>query len=93
LNPACFTAPKLELGLESASTIYGPGVIDFDMAVQKEFAVKSASAFSPNRRLQRVQSTNFLYKATELQLLPQTNGIVTVSYLTTRLWAAIPAAS
>jgi hypothetical protein len=42
LNLACFTAPQPgSLGLESGvNFLYQPGLINFDMALQKEFAVK-----------------------------------------------------
>jgi hypothetical protein len=42
LNTACFFAPRPgSLGLESGMNwLYAPGLINFDMALQKEFAVK-----------------------------------------------------
>ncbi len=42
LNAACFRAPSPgSLGLESGiNSLYGPGLINFDASVQKEFAVK-----------------------------------------------------
>ena len=42
LNTACFTAPQPgSLGLESGvNWLYAPGLIDFDMSLQKEFAIK-----------------------------------------------------
>jgi hypothetical protein len=42
LNAACFFAPQLgSLGLETGiNWLYQPGLIDFDMSLQKVFAVK-----------------------------------------------------
>jgi hypothetical protein len=42
LNMACFTAPQAgSLGLESGvNFLYQPGLINFDMALQKQFSVK-----------------------------------------------------
>jgi hypothetical protein len=42
LNAACFKAPQPgSLGLESGiNSLYGPGSIDFDLSVQKEFTAK-----------------------------------------------------
>ena len=42
LNAACFTAPQPgSLGLESGiNSLYGPGLINFDMSLQKEFNIK-----------------------------------------------------
>jgi len=42
LNTACFTAPQPgSLGLESGvNWLYAPGLINFDMSLQKEFAIK-----------------------------------------------------
>src|SRR5215472_766586 len=42
LNPACFFAPSPgSLGLESGiNFLYAPGAVNFDMAIQKEFAPK-----------------------------------------------------
>src|SRR6185503_17663860 len=47
LNPACFNAPMPgSLGLESGiNYLYAPGILNFDMAVQKEFAVKERVHF------------------------------------------------
>jgi hypothetical protein len=47
LNTACFFAPQPgSLGLESGiNWLYAPGLIDFDMALQKEFAVKERLRF------------------------------------------------
>jgi hypothetical protein len=47
LNLACFTAPQPgSLGLESGvNFLYQPGLINFDMALQKEFAVKERLRF------------------------------------------------
>jgi hypothetical protein len=82
LNPACFTAPKPgSLGLESGiNYLYGPGVINFDMAVQKEFSVKERVHFQFRIDAFNVfNHTNFSgYNATlNFNSFPQTNGIVT----------------
>ena len=47
LNPACFFAPSPgSIGLESGiNFLYGPSVVNFDMALQKEFAVKERVHF------------------------------------------------
>ena len=47
LNIACFTAPQPgSLGLESGiDSLYQPGLINFDMALQKQFAVKERLRF------------------------------------------------
>jgi hypothetical protein len=47
LNPACFTAPKPgSLGLESGvNWLYNPGLIQFDMSVQKQFSVRERLRF------------------------------------------------
>lgn len=47
LNSACFVAPQPgSLGLESGlNWLYYPGYIDFDMSLQKEFAVKERLHF------------------------------------------------
>jgi outer membrane receptor protein involved in Fe transport len=47
LNPACFVAPSPgSLGLESGvNFVYGPGGVNFDMSLQKEFAVKERLRF------------------------------------------------
>jgi hypothetical protein len=47
LNPACFFAPAPgSLGLESGlNFLYGPSVLNFDMALQKEFSVKERVHF------------------------------------------------
>lgn len=47
LNPACFTAPMPgSIGLESGiNFLYGPHVVNFDMALQKEFAIKERVRF------------------------------------------------
>ena len=47
LNPACFTAPMPgSIGLESGiNFLYGPRVVNFDMALQKEFSVKEKVRF------------------------------------------------
>jgi hypothetical protein len=47
LNPACFFAPSPgSLGLESGlNFLYGPSVVNFDMALQKEFSVKERVHF------------------------------------------------
>jgi hypothetical protein len=82
LNPACFTAPMPgSLGLESGiNYLYGPGVINFDMAVQKEFAVKERVRFQFRVDAFNVfNHANFTgYNATlNFNSYPQTNGIVT----------------
>ncbi|HMF75387.1 MAG TPA: carboxypeptidase regulatory-like domain-containing protein [Bryobacteraceae bacterium] len=47
LNPNCFTAPRPgSLGLESGlNWLYQPGLINFDMSVQKQFTVKERLNF------------------------------------------------
>jgi hypothetical protein len=47
LNPACFTAPRPgSLGLESGlNWLYNPGLIQFDMSLQKQFSVKERLRF------------------------------------------------
>jgi len=47
LNASCFLPPRPgSLGLESGvNWLYGPGVIDFDMSLQKEIAVKERLRF------------------------------------------------
>jgi hypothetical protein len=47
LNPACFSAPSPgSLGLESGiNYVYGPGGVNFDMSLQKQFAVKERVRF------------------------------------------------
>ncbi len=47
LNASCFFAPGPgSLGLESGiNYLYGPGQINFDMALQKEFAIKERARF------------------------------------------------
>jgi len=47
LNASCFFAPSPgSIGLESGNNqLYGPGVVDFDMSLQKEFAVKERLRF------------------------------------------------
>jgi hypothetical protein len=47
LNAACFQAPRPgSLGLESGiNNLYAPGLINFDLALQKEFAVKERVRF------------------------------------------------
>jgi len=82
LNPACFTAPQPgSLGLESGiNYLYGPGVINFDMAVQKEFAVKERVRFQFRVDAFNVfNHANFTgYNATlNFNPYPQANGIVT----------------
>jgi len=82
LNPACFTAPKPgSLGLESGiNYLYGPGVINFDMAVQKEFAVKERLRIQLRVDAFNVfNHTNFNGYNSQLNFnsYPQTNGIVT----------------
>ena len=82
LNPACFTAPRPgSLGLESGiNYLYGPGVINFDMAVQKEFAVKERLRVQLRVDAFNVfNHTNFSSYNSQLNFTsyPQTNGIVT----------------
>ncbi len=57
LNAACFTAPKAgSLGLESGRDwLTGPGLINFDMAVQKQFKVRERFQFQF-----RVDAFNFV---------------------------------
>jgi hypothetical protein len=47
LNAACFTFPRPgSLGLESGiNSLYNPGLINFDMSLQKEFSVKERVKF------------------------------------------------
>ena len=82
LNPACFTAPMPgSLGLESGiNYLYGPGVINFDMAVQKEFAVKERVRFQFRVDAFNVfNHTNFNGYNSQLNFspYPQAAGIVT----------------
>lgn len=82
LNPACFTPPMPgSLGLESGiNYLYNPGVINFDMAVQKEFAVKERVRFQ--LRLDAFNAFNHpnftgLNSNLSFNPYPTTNGIVT----------------
>ena len=82
LNPACFAAPQPgSLGLESGiNYLYGPGVINFDMAVQKEFAVKERVRFQLRIDAFNVfNHTNFSGYNAQLNFTsyPQAKGIVT----------------
>jgi hypothetical protein len=47
LNPACFFAPSPgSIGLESGiNFLYGPSVVNFDMALQKSFSLKERVKF------------------------------------------------
>jgi hypothetical protein len=82
LNPACFTAPQPgSLGLESGiNYLYAPGVLNFDMALQKEFVMKERVHFQF-----RIDAFNVFNHANftgynsglNFNSYPQTNGIVT----------------
>jgi hypothetical protein len=82
LNPACYFAPMPgSIGLESGlNFLYGPSIVNFDMALQKEFAVKE------RLRLQfRIDAFNVFnhtefsgYNATlNFNGYPTSNGVVT----------------
>jgi len=81
LNAACFFAPSPgSIGLESGiNFLYGPPVVNFDMALQKEFAVKERVRFQF-----RVDAFNVFnhsefsgYNGTlNFNSYPTTNGIV-----------------
>jgi hypothetical protein len=82
LNPACFFAPSVgSIGLESGiNFLHGPPVLNFDMAIQKEFVVKEKVHFE--LRLDAFNAFNHTefsgYNATlNFNSYPNTNGIVT----------------
>src|SRR5262249_46552356 len=82
INPACFLAPRPgSLGLESGiNYLYGPAVINFDMALQKEFAVKERVRFQFRIDAFNVfNHANFTgYNSTlNFNSYPQSNGVVT----------------
>ncbi|HLK68530.1 MAG TPA: carboxypeptidase regulatory-like domain-containing protein [Bryobacteraceae bacterium] len=81
LNPACFFAPMPgSIGLESGiNFLYGPSVVNFDMALQKEFVVKERVHFQ--LRLDAFNAFNHTefsgYNATlNFNSYPTVNGIV-----------------
>ena len=82
LNPNCFFAPMPgSLGLESGiNFLYGPGQLNFDMALQKEFVVKERVRFMFRGDAFNVfNHANFSgYNATlNFNAYPTSNGIVT----------------
>jgi hypothetical protein len=84
LNPACFFAPSVgSIGLESGiNFLHGPPVLNFDMAIQKEFVVKERVHFE--FRLDAFNAFNHTefsgYNATlNFNSYPTANGIVTGS--------------
>jgi hypothetical protein len=82
INPACFFAPSPgSLGLESGiNFMYGPGTVNFDMALQKEFSVKERVHLQFRVDAFNVfNHANFTgYNSTlNFNAYPQTNGIVT----------------
>jgi hypothetical protein len=82
LNAACFFAPSPgSLGLESGQNwLYNPGLIQFDMSLEKQFAVKEKLHF-----LLRVDAFNVFNHANftglnttlNFNAYPSSNGIVT----------------
>lgn len=81
LNPACFFAPSPgSVGLESGiNFLYGPPVVNFDIAVQKEFVIKEKVHFQ--FRVDAFNAFNHTefsgYNATlNFNSYPNTNGIV-----------------
>ncbi len=86
LNAACFQAPLPgSLGLESGiNSLYSPGVVQFDMSVQKEFAVKERVRFQFRVDAFNVfNHANFYNTATPMNstlnfnAYPTVNGVVT----------------
>jgi hypothetical protein len=82
LNPACFFAPQPgSIGLESGiNYLYGPGVQNWDMALQKPFALKERVRFQFRIDAFNVfNHANFIgYNSTlNFNSYPQSNGIVT----------------
>lgn len=82
LNASCFFVPSLgSQGLESGiNYLYGPGLINFDMSVQKEFAIKERVRFQFRLDAFNVfNHTNFTGYNLNLSYLPFTlnNGIPT----------------
>ena len=83
MRPASSRRRRAASGLESGiNCLYSPGVINFDMSLQKEFAI----AKEGRARLQfRVDAFNVFNHANftglnthaELQRVPTTNGVVT----------------
>jgi hypothetical protein len=82
LNPACFFAPPPgSLGLESGvNFLYGPGLWNFDIAVQKEFSVKEKVRFQFRvDAFNAFNHTNFTGYNTTLNFnaYPVANGVIT----------------
>ena len=81
LNPACFFAPSPgSIGLESGiNFLHGPPVVNFDIAVQKEFTIKEKLHFQ--FRIDAFNAFNHTefsgYNATlNFNGYPNTNGII-----------------
>jgi hypothetical protein len=84
LNAACFFAPPIgSTGLDSGSNwLYNPGLINFDMSIQKEFVIKERLHFQLRADAFNVfNHANFTTLNTTLNFnsYPTTNGIVTGS--------------
>jgi hypothetical protein len=84
LNASCFFAPSPgSLGLESGiNFLYGPKVVNFDMSLQKEFALAKESKAKLQLRVDAFNAFNHpQFSGYNLTLnynaYPQTNGIVT----------------
>jgi hypothetical protein len=82
LNPNCFFAPSPgSIGLESGiNYLYAPGAVNFDIAVQKEFAVKERAHIQLRLDLfNAFNHANFTgYNATlNFNAYPTVNGVVT----------------
>ncbi|HWC99006.1 MAG TPA: TonB-dependent receptor [Candidatus Sulfopaludibacter sp.] len=82
LNPNCFFAPSPgSIGLESGiNFLYGPAIVNFDMALQKEFTVKERFRFQLRLDAFNVfNHTDFIgYNGTlNFNAYPTTNGRVT----------------
>jgi Carboxypeptidase regulatory-like domain/TonB-dependent Receptor Plug Domain len=82
LNPNCFFAPSPgSVGLESGiNFLYGPGTVNFDMALQKEFVFKERAHLQFRVDAFNVfNHSNFTgYNGTlNFNAYPQANGIVT----------------
>jgi Carboxypeptidase regulatory-like domain/TonB-dependent Receptor Plug Domain len=81
LNPACFFAPSPgSIGLESGiNYLTGPGAVNFDIAVQKQFAVKERVRFQLRLDMfNAFNHTNFSgYNATlNFNSYPNVNGVI-----------------
>jgi hypothetical protein len=82
LNPSCFFVPSVgSQGLESGiNYLYGPGLIDWDMSIQKQFVIKERVRFQFRLDAFNVfNHTNFTGYNINLNYLPFTlnNGIAT----------------